>query len=149
MSLTNREIADIFERCADMLQIRGDNIHRVLSYRRASETIRTVPRDLRAISADGKLTDLTNIGKTIAAKIDEMLETGQLDFYNRLKAEIPEGLVDIMHINGVRTQNKRNSFGEQLDITTVDALKTSRRRRQTLESCRNGQEKPAKNLRWY
>ena len=89
LSLSNREIAETFERCSDMLQIRGDNIHRVLSYRRAAETIRALPRDLRVISEAGGLTKLSNIGKTIAAKIDEMLETGQLDFYNRLAAEIP------------------------------------------------------------
>ena len=122
MSLSNREIADIFERCADMLQIRGDNIHRVLSYRRASETIRGLPRDLRVISKEGALTDLSYIGKTIAAKIDEMLDSGELEFYNRLKAEIPEGLVDIMHINGVGPK-KAKLFWEQLDITSVDALK--------------------------
>jgi len=122
LSLSNREIADIFERCADMLQIRGDNIHRVLSYRRASETIRGVPRDLRVISSEGALTDLSYIGKTIAAKIDEMLESGELEFYNRLKAEIPEGLVDIMHINGVGPK-KAKLFWQQLDITSVDALK--------------------------
>ena len=122
VSLSNREIADIFARCADMLQIRGDNIHRVLSYRRASETIRAVPRDLRVIAGEGGLTDLSYIGKTIAAKIDEMLESGELDFYNRLKAEVPEGLVDIMHINGVGPK-KAKLFWEQLDITSVDALK--------------------------
>lgn len=122
MSLSNREIADIFARCADMLQIRGDNIHRVLSYRRASETIRGVPRDLRMISSEGALTDLSYIGKTIAAKIDEMLESGELEFYNRLKAEIPEGLVDIMHINGVGPK-KAKLFWEQLEITSVDELK--------------------------
>lgn len=122
LSLSNREIADIFERCADMLQIRGDNIHRVLSYRRAAETIRSLPRDLRVISSEGALTDLSYIGKTIAAKIDEMLESGELDFYNRLKAEIPEGLVDIMHINGVGPK-KAKLFWEQLDISSVDALK--------------------------
>ena len=119
LSLSNREIADIFERCADMLQIRGDNIHRVLSYRRASETIRALPRDLRVISAAGGLTDLNAIGKTIAAKIDEMLETDKLEFYQRLQAEIPEGLVDIMHINGVGPK-KAKLFWEQLDITSVE-----------------------------
>ncbi len=122
MSLSNREIADIFTRCADMLQIRGDNIHRVLSYRRAAETIRGLPRDLRVISSEGGLTDLSYIGKTIAAKIDEMLESGELEFYNRLKAEIPVGLVDIMHINGVGPK-KAKLFWEQLDITSVDELK--------------------------
>ena len=122
MSLSNREIAHMFERCADMLQIRGDNIHRVLSYRRAAESIRAVPRDLRVISSEGGLTDLSYIGKTIAAKIDEMLETDRLEFYERLKAEIPEGLVDIMHINGVGPK-KAKLFWQQLDITTVDELR--------------------------
>ena len=111
MSLSNREIADIFERCADMLQIRGDNIHRVLSYRRAAESIRVVPRDLRAISSEGGLTKLSSIGKTISAKIDEMLDTGQLEFYERLKAEVPEGLVNIMHINGVGPKKAKLFFG--------------------------------------
>ncbi len=124
MSLSNREIADIFARCADMMQIRGDNIHRVLSYRRAAETIRAVPRDLRVISSEGSLTDLSYIGKTMAAKIDEMLETDQLDFYERLKAEVPEGLVDIMHINGVGPK-KAKLFWERLDITSVDALQSA------------------------
>ena len=124
MNLSNRDIANIFERCADMLQIRGDNIHRVLSYRRAAETIRMVPRDLRVISAEGGLTDLSNIGKTIAAKIDEMLETGDLDFYNRLKSEVPEGLVDIMHINGVGPK-KAKLFWQQLDITDLEQLRAA------------------------
>ena len=121
MSLSNREIADIFERCADMLQIRGDNIHRVLSYRRAAETIRALPRDLNAISQEGGLTQLTHIGKTIAAKIDEMLDSGELDFYNRLKIEIPDGLVDIMHINGVGPK-KAKLFWKQLDVTSISQL---------------------------
>ena len=124
MSLSNREIADIFERCADMLQIRGDNIHRVLSYRRAAESIRVVPRDLRAISSEGGLTKLSSIGKTISAKIDEMLDTGQLEFYERLKAEVPEGLVNIMHINGVGPK-KAKLFWEQLDITSVAELQSA------------------------
>ncbi len=124
MSLSNREIADIFARCADMLQIRGDNIHRVLSYRRASETIRALPRDLRVIAGEGGLTDLKFIGKTIAAKIEEMLETDELEFYNRLRSEVPEGLVDIMHINGVGPK-KAKLFWQQLDITTVEQLQTA------------------------
>lgn len=124
MSLSNRDMADIFERCADMLQIRGDNIHRVLSYRRAAETIRAVPRDLRVIASEGELTKLKYIGKTIAAKIDEMLETGELDFYERLRAEVPEGLVDIMHINGVGPK-KAKLFWKQMDITTVAQLQAA------------------------
>lgn len=122
MRLSNREMADIFERCADMLQIRGDSIHRALSYRRAAETIRALPRGLDAVSQEGGLTQLPHIGKTLAAKIDEMLDSGQLDFYNRLKAEIPEGLVDMMHINGVGPK-KAKLFWQALNITSISGLK--------------------------
>ena len=84
MSLTNREIADIFEKVATLLEIKGEIIHRVLSYRRAGETIRELPRDLHAIAAEDKLTDIPGIGDTLAAKITEMLETGKLQFFEKL-----------------------------------------------------------------
>ena len=121
MALTNREIAQTFETVADMLQIRGDVIHRVLSYRRAAETVRELPRDLRAISAEGGLTDLPGIGRTLADKIDEMLETGELEFYTRLAAEIPPGLVRVMHVNGVGPKKAR-LFWDELNITSLEAL---------------------------
>jgi len=122
--LTNREIAEIFATCADMLQLKGESIHRYLSYQRAAETISELPRDLRAIAAEGKLTDIPNIGKTLAEKITEMLETGELQFYNKLAAEIPTGVVEIMHINGVGPK-KAKLFWDELDITSVDALKAA------------------------
>jgi DNA polymerase (family X) len=125
LTLTNREIAEIFETIADMLQLKGENLHRYLSYRRAGETIRELPRGLRAIAAEGALTDLPNIGKTLADKINEMLETDQLEFYERLKAEIPLGVVAIMNINGVGPK-KAKLFWDELDITSIDALQLIR-----------------------
>jgi DNA polymerase (family 10) len=121
VTLTNREIATIFETVADMLEIKGEIIHRVLSYRRAGETIRELPRDLRAIAAEGKLTEIPNIGKTLAEKIQEMLDTGKLEFYERLSAEIPPGLVEIMNVNGVGPK-KAKLFWKELDITSMTAL---------------------------
>ncbi len=126
MPLTNREIAEIFETVADMLQIRGDNIHRVLSYRRAGEVIPTLPRDLRAIADEGTLTDISGIGKTLAAKIEEMLATGKLEFYERLAAEVPPGVVDIMRINGVGPKRAR-LFWQKLDVTSIEALEKAAR----------------------
>jgi DNA polymerase (family 10) len=125
-TLSNREIASIFETTADMLEIRGDVIHRVLSYRRAAETVRDLPRDLHAIAAEGNLEDLPNIGKTLAAKITEMLETGKLEFYDKLAQEIPPGLVEVMRINGVGPKKAR-LFWQQLDITGLAQLEAAAR----------------------
>ncbi len=124
MALTNREIADIFETISDMLQLKGESVHRYLAYSRAAETIRELPRDLHAIHAEGNLTEIPNIGKTLAEKIEEMLETGQLEFYENLKAEIPEGLVEIMHINGVGPK-KAKTFWDELGITSIAELKAT------------------------
>jgi len=124
--LTNRDIADRFEKIAVMLEIKGEIIHRVLSYRRAGESIRELPRDLRAIAAEGGLTDLPNIGDTLAAKITELLETGKLEFYERLSAEIPPGLVDIVAINGVGPKKAR-LFWKELGIVTIEGLEAAAR----------------------
>lgn len=122
--MNNREIADIFEKITEMLQVKGESVHRYLAYQRAAETIRDLPRDLNAIAAEGDLTALPAIGKTLAEKIHEMLETGSLEFYERLKAEIPAGVLDIMRINGVGPK-KAKLFWDELDITSVEALKTA------------------------
>jgi DNA polymerase (family 10) len=124
--LTNREIAQKFEIIADLLQIKGENVFRVNSYRNAAETIRDLPRDIHAIYEEDRLTELPDIGKTIATKIEEMLTTGELEFYTRLTAEVPVGLVDVLHVNGVGPK-KAKLFWDELDITTIEALEAAAR----------------------
>jgi DNA polymerase (family X) len=126
VALTNRQIADVFEMVADMLQLKGEIIHRVLSYRRASESIRELPRDLHAVAAEGKLEEIPGIGKTLADKINELLTTGELEFYNRLAAEIPPGVISIMRINGVGPKKAR-LFWDELKITNLDELEAAAR----------------------
>lgn len=126
MSLTNRDIADIFDNIADMLQLKGENIHRYLSYRNAAESIRELPRDLRTIAIEDKLTEIPKIGKTLAAKITEMLETDQLEFYEKLKQEVPVGVVEMMRINGVGPK-KAKLFWDELNITDIVALEKAAR----------------------
>jgi DNA polymerase (family 10) len=126
LSLTNREIANIFETVADLLQIKGENIHRVLAYQRAADSLREYPRDVKAVAAEGKLTDIPYVGETLAAKIEELLETGKLEFYERLAQEIPPSLVTIMRINGVGPK-KAVLFWKELGITSVPELEAAAR----------------------
>ena len=126
MRVTNRDVAQLFENIADMLQIRGDSIHRVLAYRNAGQTVRDLPRDLNAIRADGKLTDIPGIGNTLAEKIEELLTTGKLEFYERLSEEVPPTLIDVLHVNGVGPK-KAKLFWKELNITTLDTLEKAAR----------------------
>lgn len=120
--ITNREVAHIFATVADMLEIKGENFHRVLAYRRAAETVSSLPRDLHAIYQEDSLTDLPNIGETLAAKIEELLTTGELEFFNRLAADIPPGLVAMLQVPGLGPKRVQQ-FWQELDITSVEGLR--------------------------
>ncbi|MFQ3648102.1 MAG: DNA polymerase/3'-5' exonuclease PolX [Anaerolinea sp.] len=119
--LSNQQVATIFSNIADMLEIMGESKFRFLSYRRASEIISELPRDLAAYVEDGTLEDIPGVGKAIADKIREMLNTGQLAYYEKLKAQVPETLVEVMRVNGVGPK-KAKLFWDQLGVTTLAAL---------------------------
>lgn len=120
--MNNREVAEIFERIGDMLAIRGDNIHRILAYRRASESIADLSRDINAIHAAGELTDIPGIGSTLAEKIEEMLTTDRLAFYERLAEEVPPSLVELLRVEGLGPKRVKTIY-ETLGITSLDGLR--------------------------
>lgn len=119
--MRNREVVELFSRVADMLAIRGDQIHRILAYRKAAESIDALGRDINVIYAEGKLTDIPAIGDTLAAKIEEMLTTGRLEFYDKLAREIPPSLVDMLRVEGLGPKRVKQIY-ETLKITTLDEL---------------------------
>ncbi len=122
--LNNVQIAQIFLNIADLLEIKGENKFKFLSYRRAGEVLADLPRDLQAYANDNTLEDISGVGKAIAEKIRELLATGKLGFYERLIEEVPETLVDIMRVNGVGAK-KAKLFWEQLKISTLVGLEES------------------------
>jgi DNA polymerase (family 10) len=119
--MNNREIAQRFSDVADMLSIRGDNVHRVLAYRRAAEAIENLGRDINQIYAEGTLTDIPGIGETLAEKIEEMLTTGRLEFYDRLAKEIPPSLVELLKVEGLGPKRVKQVY-EVLGVTNLAEL---------------------------
>lgn len=119
--MTNREIADHFEKIADMLSIRGDSVHRIIAYRKAAESIRGLGRDVGAVHREGALTTIPGIGSTLAEKIEEMLNTGRLEFYDRLAKEIPPQLTELLRVEGLGPKRVKAVY-EQLNITTLEGL---------------------------
>ncbi|MDJ0754900.1 MAG: DNA polymerase/3'-5' exonuclease PolX [Ardenticatenaceae bacterium] len=144
--MKNASIAKIFYDVANLLQIRGDNIHRVLSYRRAAETIDELSQPLQDIRQEGDLEKLPGIGKTLAEKIVEMLDTGELSFYNRLAAELPVTLLDLLNIEGVGPK-KVKLFYDELQITTLEELAEAAREGKLRELPKMGAKSEEKILR--
>jgi DNA polymerase (family X) len=124
--MNNREVVAIFNQVADMLAIRGDQIHRILAYRKAAESIDSLGRDINIVAAEGKLTEIPGIGNTLAAKIEEMLATGQLDFYERLAAEVPPSLVEMLRVEGLGPKRVKQ-IHDVLGIKTLDELTSAAR----------------------
>jgi DNA polymerase (family X) len=119
--MKNREVADLLERVADMLAIRGDQIHRILAYRRGAESIRALGRDINELFGEGSLTEIPGIGPALAEKIGEMLTTGNLAFYEKLAQEIPPSLVELMRVEGIGPKRIKQIY-DALNITTLETL---------------------------
>lgn len=119
--MTNREIAALFAKVAQMLSIRGDVIHRVLAYQRAAESIGELSQSLEKLQADGALTTIPHVGSTLAEKIEEMLSTGKLQFYEKLAQEIPPSLVDLLRVEGLGPKRVKQLY-DTLGLTTMEEL---------------------------
>jgi DNA polymerase (family 10) len=117
--MNNQQVAEVFDTVADMLQIKGENIHRVLAYRRAAENIAALGQDINDVWQEEKLTEIPAIGETIAAKIDELLRTGELEFYNRLADEVPLGVVEMLQIPDVGPKTAARLWKE-LGLTRIE-----------------------------
>jgi DNA polymerase (family 10) len=87
----NAEVAQVFRELADLLEIRNENVFRIRAYRRAAETIDGLPEGLGQILDEGRLREIPGFGEAIAAKITELLSTGQLKTLERLRAELNQG----------------------------------------------------------
>jgi DNA polymerase (family 10) len=99
--MDNDEIAQVFTNIADLLDIKGEEWYRVRAYRRAAEAIAHYPEDMVTLRDEGRLEEIPGVGKAIAGKVDEILRTGRLEFYERLKNEIPDGVLSLLGIPGV------------------------------------------------
>ena len=123
MVIRNSDIADIFDRIADCLEIEGENPFKIRAYRNASRTIRGMGPELKDMLASGEdLTGLPGIGKELAAKIGEILETGTAQALEKLKAKVPEGVIAMLRIPGLGPK-RVSAIYHELKVETPAALK--------------------------
>ncbi len=123
--MINSEIAKIFDGIADLLEVKGDNPFRIRAYRRAAQNVLTLPDDLSTFSLDD-LMAVPGIGKDLASKITEYAETGTITAWEELKAEIPEGILDLLAIPGLGPKTVKLIF-DTLQITSLEALERAAR----------------------
>lgn len=124
--MDNRQLADIFDAIADLLEIQGEVVYKILAYRRAAESIRSQTRAVADLWREGQLRSIPGVGEAIAAKIDELMRTGRLEFFEKLKREVPLTLVDILRVGDVGPK-KAARFWKELGITDLPSLEAAAR----------------------
>ena len=85
--MTNAEIAAIFRDIADMLERKKDNIFKIRAYRRVAGSIEQLPAAVAELAAANRLRKIPGVGEAVEKKIAELVATGRLDYYDKLKAE--------------------------------------------------------------
>jgi DNA polymerase (family 10) len=125
--LENVEIARVLAEVADVLEIQGADSFRIRAYRNAVRTIEEEIRPLERMVAEGApLTGLPAIGKEMAGHIRELATTGTLALRDRLIAEIPRTLIELMRLPGVGPKKARRLWDE-LHVGSVDELEAAAR----------------------
>jgi DNA polymerase (family 10) len=122
--MKNAEIALHFDELGDLYELDGAIVHRVVAYRNAAKAIREASASVEELARAGRATELAGVGKTIAEKIDSLLDTGEIPAATKLKARYPPGLVAMTHIPGLGPKRARRLFDE-LGIDSVEALKVA------------------------
>ena len=88
--MTNAEIAAVFTDIAEMLKLKKDNIFKIRAYQKIARSLSELAVPAEQMVAKNRLSEIPGAGEAIAKKITELVTTGKLDFYERLKAEFPD-----------------------------------------------------------
>ncbi|MBI5199092.1 MAG: DNA polymerase/3'-5' exonuclease PolX, partial [Nitrospirae bacterium] len=119
--MKNQEVVKVFNDIADILEIKGENLFRIRAYRKAAQNIESLPQDLDSMIEKKALEEIPGIGKDLAQKIEEIISTGSLKFYEDLKKEIPEGQVELLSVPSLGPKTAKLLY-DKLRIKNIEEL---------------------------
>ncbi len=120
--MNNQRIAEVFDDIAGLLEIKGEKVFTVRAYQRAARTISRLPTELETMLSDGEdLRQIPGIGKAISDKIGELVDTNRMRFYDNLKSEFPDGMLDLLSVPGLGPKTISRVWKE-LGVTSVVEL---------------------------
>ncbi|MBI4536522.1 MAG: DNA polymerase/3'-5' exonuclease PolX [candidate division NC10 bacterium] len=127
--MSNLEIAALFTEIADYLEVKGENPFRVRAYRRAAQTLETLAEQASVLAERGSLQEVPGVGKDLAGKIVEFLRSGRIEHLDRLRREIPAGVIDMLGVHGVGPKTAKLLY-ERLGVDSVEKLESLARTHQ-------------------
>lgn len=123
--MNKTEIASVLTDIGTLLELKGENPFKIRAYQSGARLLEGLSEeDIAQRVADGTLEEVKGIGEALAQKISELHQTGKLEFYEKLKASVPEGLVEILSIPGLGAKKVRALQGK-LGVDTIEKLRAA------------------------
>lgn len=123
--MDNSGIARVFTEIGDLLEIRGENPFKIRAYRNAADTIAHLGEAVARLSAADRL-GIPGIGKDLAAKLGELIDTGACRFHAELLQQFPAGVLDLLRLQGVGPKTVALLYNA-LQVTSLDDLERAGR----------------------
>jgi DNA polymerase (family X) len=121
---TKEQTIDLLETIARLLELKGENPFKIRAYTNAARALETFSDNFPAAVAENRLAELDGIGDAIARKISEYVQTGALEYFEKLQAEFPETIFELFEIPGLGGK-KVKALYEQLGIRTIAELEVA------------------------
>jgi DNA polymerase (family 10) len=115
------EVADVLEEIGRLLDFKGENPFKVRAYVNAARALADLAEPLEAVLAEGRLREIPGIGAAIADKIATYAETGSIPLLDRLRSEIPAGVLELVAVPGLGPKRARAAF-QALGVASLDDL---------------------------
>lgn len=115
------KVARILDEIAVFLELQGENPFKVRAYQTGARAIDALEEDLEQLVAEGRIAEVPGLGRALADKVASLVETGELKYYDDLKASIPPGLIEMLEVPGLGPK-KIKAVHETLGISTLAEL---------------------------
>ena len=119
--MNNSEIISVLEHIGELLEVKGENVYKSRSYNNAARAIKFLNEEVSELDAQGRLSEIPGVGEAISKKLHELVTTGKLEYYEKLKAEFPSGIESILNIPGIGPHTAAILINE-LGIQNIDDL---------------------------
>ena len=122
--MNNKQVAKVFQDIADLLELKGENPFKIRAYQKVVRSIEHLPVEVEQLVREDRLKEIPGAGEAIIKKITELITSGKLEYYEKLKAEFPDGISALLDIPGVGPKTAM-LLSTELGVSSVDELEAA------------------------
>ena len=126
--MKNHEVAELLRNIAQLLEIKGELVFKIRAYEKAALVIDNLDEGIEEVWKQGRLDDIPGVGEALTKKISEFLETGKLEYYEKLKKEVPVNMEELGRVPGLGPKTIMKLY-KQLKVKNLEDLEKAARQK--------------------